>query len=640
MRTIGFARDSQGGNPRRRDPWSADGIGFGRRRIGQWGDRLRAWARDREAEVDAIGFSPQRAVLLQARVPFHLAFRTACRLSVALAHDAGSTRRRASAVAASLAWDVGEAIRLRRDPRLRLVPRLVADVLDVAAWSAAGGRAYSVVPVVGIPLITETALRYQWAAAPLLLAHLGATTVARRFAHKPLRPTNLANQVLGLLFGLGLRRIERAGAERTRAAFKAERRAAEATGVIAGQYRVARSTYLLNGEPLNPHDVLSGIRLHFPSAREHASALHELTWGGRKRALEALASEQAVQLDTALRAWKRDVNRRRSALSDQVLDPVLPEGHGMTLLSGDQVARLGQALDGLELRGRLTVEVLEATRPGAQVTLRVCGDRLVLAPDPSRMVVVRADPTPVAILEGGVLWAVLEATDAADRAPLWSVLPGMAAFGGLAAWSREALRARGEAAYPSMISLSGLAALTQAVVVHLAIRGEPNRPDGTQRVPMQTALNASAVLAGLCWPSLDRRARTRTGLSFAILAGIGVALLEPPRWRRDLVLNALWLPALFLPSLAYAVGGHRDVERARAELHQRQAEVADAAARRGEQSEWERISIACTEALASIDLVSPSARPAVERRLRDLQQLAEECLHAASPFIRPGGDRR
>ena len=159
MRITRFARDSRGGNPRGRRQWSTNGIGFGRRSVARSRERLRAWARNREAEVDAIGFSPQRSVLLQARVPFHLAFRIACRLSVALAHDVRSRRRRA-AVAVSLVWDVGEAIRLRRDPRLQLVPRLLADVVDVAAWSAACGRAYSVVPVVGVPLITETALRY------------------------------------------------------------------------------------------------------------------------------------------------------------------------------------------------------------------------------------------------------------------------------------------------------------------------------------------------------------------------------------------------------------------------------------------------------------------------------------------------
>lgn len=540
----------------------------------------------------------------------------------------GRTKRRQVAVAACAAWDVAEAIRLRRDPGLRLGPRLVADVADVAAWSAACGRAYSVVPIVGIPLITETALRYHWAAAPIVLAHLVAVAGARRLAHKPVQLTSLGHQVLALLFGMGLRRVERTGVERVRATFETERRAAETSAVIAGKYRMARSTYLVGGEWLNPHDVLSGIRLHFFSARDQASALQELTWGGRKRALEALATEQAVQFDTALRAWKQDRNRRRSALADQVLDPDLPEGDGMALLSGEQVIGLGRALDGLDVRGTPSVRVLEATRPGARVVLDVDGVRLLLAPDPTRLVVVRPDPTPVAILEGGVLWGLLEATDGADAAPLWSVLPGTMAFGALAVWSRTTLRQRGEAAYPSLLSLSAGAALAQAVVVHAGIRGQPDRPDGTQRTPMQTALNAWAVLAGLCWPSLDAAARRRTAVTFAVLAAIGVALLEPPRWRRDLFRNSLWLPALFASSLAYSVAGHRETRRARTELHARQEEEADAAADRGEHAEWERIRLACAEALASLHAVSPPARPAVERRLRDLHRLAEEHLHA------------
>lgn len=623
-----MARDTPPGNPRSLRRCLTGGIGSAWQGMERWAARLHRWARVREAEVDAIGFSPKRALLLEARVPFHLAFRGACRIWIAMEPE-GRTKRRQAAVAACAAWDFAEAACLRRDPSLRLGWRLLADLADVAAWSAACGRAYPVVPIVGVPLITETALRYHWAAAPIVLAHLAAVGCARRLAHKPLQPTNLAHQVLALLFGLGLRRVERTGAERVGATFEAERRAAETAAVIAGQYKVARSTYPVDGEPLNPHDVLSGIRLHFVSAREQPSALHDLTWGGRKGTLEALATEQAVQLDTALRAWKRDMNRRRSTLSSQVLDPTVAQGDGMTLLSGAQVARLGRALEALDLRGTVMVRVLEATRPGARVVLEVNGVRLVLSTDPPGLVMVRADPTPVAILEGGVLWALLEATDAADAVPLWSVVPGMVAFGGLAIWSRKALRERGEAAYPSMLSLSSLAALTQAIVVHAAIRGEPDRPDGTQRTPMQTALNASAVLAGLCWPSLDARSRRRTVVHFAVLGTIGVALLQPPRWRRDLIRNSFWLPALFVPSLAYAVAGYREVQRARAELHLRQAQQADAAARRGEQAEWERIRLACTEALASIDCVSSLARPAVERRLRALHHLAEERLHAA-----------
>ena len=335
-----------------------------------------------------------------------------------------------------------------------------------------------------------------------------------------------------------------------------------------------------------------------------------------------------MQLDTALRAWKRQANGRRSALADQVLDPCLAEGHGMTLLSGDQVARLGTALDARRARGAVTIRVVEASRPGAQVVLDVDGARVELPADPPRTAVVRADPTPVAMLEGGILWALLEATEAADDAPLWSTLPGAASFAALALWSRRALRERGEGAHPRMLALSAAAALVQAVSVHRAVRGRPDRPDGTQRLPMQVALIAPSVVAGFCWPSLDRHARQRTGALFAAVAGVGVALLEPPRWRPDLAVNVLWLPAAFLPALAYRLGSDRDAERARADGHVLHAQAADAAARDGEHREWAQILAACTEALASVESIAPSARPTVERRLSDLRGLAEERLGA------------
>lgn len=587
-------------------------------------------ASSRERRDERPGTNPwesQRSLLLRARVPFHLAFRGACRLRVAIEAE-GRTSRRQAAVAASLAWDVVEAVRLARDLRLRLGPRLLADVADVAGWSAIRGRAHSVSPIVGVPLVTETALRHQWRAVPLVFAHLLTVSTARRLRNKPLRPADLGHQVVGLLFGLGLRRVERAGAERVWATFEAERQAAETTAAIAGHYQVARNTYLVGGEPLNPHDVLSGVRLHFPAARDEPSALHEFTWGGRKSALEALAAEQAVQLDTALRAWRRDTNCRRSALADQVLDPLLPEGEGMSLLSGEQVVELGRALDDLDLRGALAVRVAEATRPGARVVLVINGTRVVLPPDPLPTVELRADPTPVAILEGGVMWALLEATDAADAAPLWSVLPGVGAYAALAIWSRRVLRERGEAAHEAVLLLSALAALTQAVAVHAGIRGRPNRPDGTQRLPMQTALNAPAMAAGFCWPSLSPRARRRTALAFGALGVLGLAMLEPPRWRIDLLGNTIWLPAVFLPAVAYSAGGQQYAQRAQDDLYARHAKAVDDALRRGERDEWARIAEACTQALACIDSVNPWARAAVEERLRDLHRLAEENLHA------------
>lgn len=590
--------------------------------------RLLASPRERPADVPgAFPADAQRTVLLQARVPFHLAFRAACRLRIAIEAE-GRTSRRQAAVVAALAWDVVEAVRLARDPRLRLAPRLFADVADVAGWSAACVRAHSVPPIVGIPLITETALRHRWRATPLVFVHLLAVGVARRVATRPLRPTDLGHQLVGLLFGVGLRRVERAGADRARASFETQRRAVETSAAIAGHYQVARETYVVGEERVNPHDALSGIRLHFPSARDNPSALHDFTWGGRKGALEALAAEQAVQLDTALRAWRRDTNCRRSALADQVLDPTLPEGHGMSLLSGDQVAELGRALDALDVRGALAVRVTEATRPGARVMLLVNGARVGLPPDPLPTVELRADPTPVAILEGGVMWALLEATDAADAAPLWSVLPGAGAFALLAVWCGRVLRERAEGAHEQVLLLSAVAAVLQAVVVHAGTRGRPDRPDGIQRFPMQTALNAPAMAAGFCWPSLDRRGRRRIVLAFGALGALGLAMLERPRWRVDLIGNTIWLPAVFLPALAYSAGGDRNTQQAQAEIHARHAQAAEHALRRGEQEEWAHIAEACAEALACIDTVDPCARATVEERLRDLLRLAEENLDA------------
>jgi hypothetical protein len=217
-----FTRDSGGGNPRPDHRCLTGGIGPERqhtpgRAEGRrgWVEGVSRWARNREAEIGAMGFSPWRAVQ-RARVTFHLAFRGASRLWIGMERTQLG-RLTPAAVAACAVWDVVQARRLHADPRLRLAPRLAADVADVAAWSGLCDRAYPAVPTIGIPLVTETAFRYQWAAAPLVLAHLGAVAVARRLAGKPLQLLNVGHQGLGLVVGLGLRRVERAGVERVRA---------------------------------------------------------------------------------------------------------------------------------------------------------------------------------------------------------------------------------------------------------------------------------------------------------------------------------------------------------------------------------------------------------------------------------------
>lgn len=169
---------------------------------------------------------------------------------------------RRGAVIACTVWDVTEAVRLRRDPRLRATPRLVADLADMAGWSAVTDRPPPVVPALAVPLVTETALRYPVggrARRPRLrgrrrrLPQDGGQAAA---AHQP-RPPRPGSAVRD-----GLRRVERAGAART--TFDAESQAVETSATIAGQYAVARSTYEVRGERLNPHDVLPGVRLHFP----------------------------------------------------------------------------------------------------------------------------------------------------------------------------------------------------------------------------------------------------------------------------------------------------------------------------------------------------------------------------------------
>lgn len=90
----------------------------------------------------------------------------------------------------------------------------------------------------------------------------------------------------------------------------------------------------------------------------------------------------------------------------------------------------------------------------------------------------------------------------------------------------------------------------------------------------------------------------------------------------------MWLPALFLPSLAYSTASQREAESAQHDLLARQTRAADEAARKGELRVWERVRAACVEALACLESVSPAVRPEVERGLTELHRLTEEHVHA------------
>lgn len=592
----------------------------------RWLRHVRHWAIEREREVlHPVGFSPERSLLLRTRVPFHLVLRLTARVCVAGIAPPKHRRRWYAATATSLAWDVLEAVKLSRNPGMRLGSRLVADLVDIAAWSSASPEGYASSPIVGAPLLTEATLRYSWLGVPLLAPHVVGVAAARRLAGKRVRPANLGNLLVAVGGGVGLRSVETARVQRIREDFDVERSSAETTARIAGRYRLTQQTYTVDGRVLKPHDRLSGLRLHFLRARsEHESVLHQMLWGGRKGALRELASSRALQLDTVLRAWKTDTNEKRTALADQVNDPGLPEEHGMTLISGNQSQALGRLLDLSRLRGDWQIIVVEATRPGARVVLDVAGKTLVLPPDPTNLLVTRGDPTPVAPLVGGVLWALLDSTEAANDVALWSVLPGAVAFGALADWSSDQIRERGEAAHGQIIRASFMAALLQATIVHLGIRGSPSRPDGSQRTPIQVALCAPAMIGGFCLPSLSPLERAKTALAFGAVLACGLAMLETPRWRRNLVMNFTWNATGFVLSLAYRLATEGDAERTLRELRGRIVEAAELAANEGEQLEWSLIEQACAEGLGDIDSVDPSYRETVEGDLRLLRQLAEE----------------
>ena len=112
------------------------------------------------------------------------------------------------------------------------------------------------------------------------------------------------------------------------------------------------------------------------------SALWRLADGWKAQLSESTAAE-ATYLQVALLEWERAHNRHPDLTT--LVEVHVPEGEGTTLLSGPQVGRLRDALDGLDLRGQVDVGRSSAVEhvPGTALGLCVGEHQITVPSDPS-----------------------------------------------------------------------------------------------------------------------------------------------------------------------------------------------------------------------------------------------------------------
>ncbi len=316
--------------------------------------------------------------MLEIRSTLHLAVRL-CMRSIMVIDNSGAASEGAGlwrvALPLFMVLDVVVWLVLRRSDRFGLSWRLPMDATDAAFWTLsplpASGSADIAIFIV-IPLAVEAGVRMGVRGMVVPAAVLASTTVSVTIVDKPVQLFGVLWLAAAVLVGMAFFRYcthlhERAETARQRN-LAAERRRA----YLAGQNQVAMGAS-------SAVDVIEGL-VPVLGRPEPGSALHRLAEGWKGQ-LSASTTQEAKYLQVALLEWERAHNAHPdlSGLVELRID----EGHGTTLLSAGQVARLRHALDGLRLRRTVTVrsESPAERLPGEELRLKVNGTAVVVPAD-------------------------------------------------------------------------------------------------------------------------------------------------------------------------------------------------------------------------------------------------------------------
>jgi len=457
------------------------------------------------------------------RSRFHLAYRLAVRsYSVADVLKRGNRRAAVAGLAVSLGADLGIWAVLRQTDRLMMGPRLVADVIDSAAWSQSVPGPPEAATLPGVPLALEAGIRMgPWAMA-IPAAHLAVMTAVRRRQGRPTPPAVLVWQVMGVGMGMWVGWYERRQREATTAEHQRELAARQAAARLAGQNDVAMGADTVVDEVARVEHLMAAIATETaPSSPSVGTARALAEW---KASLAAATSEQSVYLATVLTRWQR-ANYGVALADDAVL--LISSDEGMTILSAAQASHLERRLRQLAPQGEVTVTVPADGAPivpGDEVRLRV-GDVPVVLPAELDLMP-PFDPAPIVIVAGGV-WCLGLASSGHGDVPWFVAVPAASASAVLAVLAHRAIQRTGAVDPERLVASSIGVALVQALITTPRLRA-PFDFQGGQVFPLLMTANATSALAGRYWRGLSRPARARLGLAAAGAMGVSLLLFEGP----------------------------------------------------------------------------------------------------------------
>lgn len=468
------------------------------------------------------------------RARFHHSFRAMGRLHQALNPEelASGRGNRIPAVAVSLVWDAVLSGLLSRTHGSWLLPRMVADTVDVAYWARrAPANAADHALLVGVPLAVEAGVNLgPWGFA-VPAVHYTAIATARRKVGKRTPLATVGWEAVGVAIGVALARYAR----------RQFQVASQQAGLLAEARVEASFRGGQNAVAMGADTVVDLLARTEPllSALEREAGMVSGGVGGSQVAMHAWKAQLAADtsaggsyLGVLLTGWERQ--RQRGDLAADVHLQLAAEDR--TLVVTAQQAEV--IVDALEVRTaagacQVRVSAPAGHLPGRGFTLEI-DDHQIEVPDDSGVAVPPYEPAPL-VLAAGVLWQDMAALSVYDDAPK-TVMGALTAAGAGHAWMAHRRVAAGDPVPTSQLVDRALVFGSVAgVIINLTRR---NRRDlrGVQLFPHTGGLMISAMmLAGLVPPApLSGHSRFAAKWAAATLPGF-LSAGEKPR-PRDLTL--------------------------------------------------------------------------------------------------------
>lgn len=517
----------------------------------------------------------------------------------------------------TVAGDLAQWLVQRRSHRAGIAFRLPLDVADEVWWSRRAHDDYLAVSgATRSPLSLEAALRYGLPGLAVPAVGAFATWAIQGRRGTPSIDTLIFPFAAGL-GGLFARRtrtkrmetVERHHGER----LAAERAAAE----LAGRHAVAAGADSVV-------DRLEGVAPLLGRPAE-GSALFELldAW---KQLLAADAAGQARYLGTEVSRWERRHNLHPDLASH--VQVTLAEGDGTQLLSPLQVDRVHDALDGLDLRGGVSLRVLPGrrTRPSDPLVLCTPTHRISLAADRRALGSTHYDLTAAQLMSASVMVASYGMRGAGDVPWRWWAAAGLA-YPMLGVWTHRNMDPSMPDRHVLVVALSTTIGALYSIAGARAQR-RTHSDAGIAIYPFIAALEAPVGTLSFSWLWLSPRARVTTLAAIAFTACGAFALGRPPRSITSALFELLWLASSLFDYAALPRLLHQEADEVSARLAADDHAEVEAAYEHGRQDVLDLVRRAHDDARAQLDAarmqLDPEITGEVERRLAAVDDLLDD----------------